>query len=158
VTQPIKIGAEMRTWYKSAGVGGAGDWEQLTCVKDMALNLEHDDVDVTTRAAGGFKETIAGLTDAPIEFDMIGKEDDAGMLVILNAFMSKKPVGLAIMNGAATVAEGTGLIADFAILKCNRNEALADAVGYSVTAKPTYSNTAAGFYINGVLVSPEVES
>jgi hypothetical protein len=97
--------------------------------------LETGEADVTTRAAQGWRATIATLKEGSVEFEMIWDTEDAGFLALKNSYFNNQPIALAILDGE----NGSGLDADFSITNFTRNEPLEEALTVSVTAKPTYS-------------------
>ena len=134
----IKLGMEAALKYKVGGQGGAGAWTALGNTRDVTLNLEAGEADVTTRANNGWRATVATLKEASVEFEMVWDTADAGFTAIKNAFFNNDPIGLQILDDAA----GQGLQADFSITNFSRSEALEEAITVSVTAKVTYSTTA----------------
>ena len=132
---PIKLGLEAKLYY---GAAGASPTTELTNVKDVTLNLEAGEADVTTRANAGWRATVGTLKSGTVEFEMVWDTADAGFAAIKNAYFNNTPIALAILDGAA----GEGLEADFAITNFSRKEALEEAITVSVTAKPTYSTRA----------------
>ena len=127
----IKLGMEAVLKYKV----GAGAWTELKNVKDVTLNLEAGEADVTTRANAGWRATVATLKEASVEFEMVWDTGDAGFTAIKNAFFNNSAIGMQILDGAS----GQGLQADFSITNFSRSEALEEAITVSVTAKVTYS-------------------
>ena len=138
----FKIGHEGKIYYKEGGVAGVDPFAELTNARDVTLNLEATEADVTTRASGGWKWTAAAMKDASIEWESIWDSTDAGFTAILNAFLDGEPIGLQVLDGPNDVAGNQGLEADFSILKITRAEPLEDAMKCTITAKPTYSDTA----------------
>lgn len=134
----FKLGMEASLLYKVGGQAGGGTWVELTNVKDLTLNLETGEADVTTRANNGWRATAATLKDGSVEWEMVWNTGDTGFGVIKDAFLGNLVLGLQILDGAA----GEGLQADFMITGFSRSEALEEAVTVSVTAKVTYSATA----------------
>jgi hypothetical protein len=130
----IKLGMEAVLKYKV----GAGAWTELKNVKDVTLNLEAGEADVTTRANNGWRATVATLKEASVEFEMVWDTGDAGFTAVKNAFFNNTALGLQVLDGAS----GQGLQADFSITNFSRSEALEEAITVSVTAKVTYSATA----------------
>ena len=124
--------------YRNSGSFGSPIWTEVTNVKDLTLNLEKGEADVTTRANGGWRATVGTLKDASIEFQMVWDTADAGFTAIKNAFFGNDPIGFQILDETS----GQGLQADFSITNFSRNEALEEAITVSVTAKVTYSATA----------------
>jgi hypothetical protein len=131
----IKLGMEAKLYY---GAAGATATSELTNVKDVTLNLESGEADVTTRANAGWRATIGTLKTGSVEFEMIWDSDDAGFTAIKDAYFANTPIALAILDEAG----GEGLDADFSITSFSRKEALEEAITVSVTAKPTYSTRA----------------
>ena len=130
----IKLGMEAVLKYKV----GAGAWTELKNVKDVTLNLEAGEADVTTRANAGWRATVATLKEGSVEFEMVWDSDDPGFAAIRTAYFTNTPIALAILDGE----DGEGLDADFSITNFSRNEPLEEAITVSVTAKPTYSTRA----------------
>jgi hypothetical protein len=131
----IKLGMDAKAYY---GEAGATATTELTNIKDLTLNLETGEADVTTRGNQGWRATIATLKDGSVEFEMIWDSGDAGFTAIKTAYFTNTPISLAILDGE----NGEGLDADFSITNFSRNEPLEEALSVSVTAKPTYSTRA----------------
>ena len=123
----IKLGMEAALKYKVGGQGGAGAWTALGNTRDVTLNLEAGEADVTTRANNGWRATVATLKEASVEFEMVWDTGDAGFTAIKNAFFNNDPIGLQILDAAA----GQGLQADFSITNFSRSEALEEAITVS---------------------------
>ncbi len=138
----IRLGMDAKLYYKVGGVGGSGSWEELVNVKDVTLNLETGEADVTTRGNAGWRATAATLKEGSIEFEMVWDTGDAGFTAIKNAYFNNAKIGFAIMDGDIAASGSQGLQADFSITNFSRKEALEEALTVSVTAKPTYSTTA----------------
>ena len=134
----IKLGMEAKLLYKVGGQGGAGSWTALGNTRDVTLNLEAGEADVTTRANNGWRAMVATLKSASVEFEMVWDTTDAGFKAIKDAFFGNTAISLQILDGAA----GQGLQADFSITNFSRKEGLEEALTVSVTAKVTYSATA----------------
>jgi len=45
-------------------------WNEIENVRDLTLNLETGEADITTRANNGWRATAATLKDGSIEFEM----------------------------------------------------------------------------------------
>jgi len=134
----IKLGMDAVLKYKTGGQAGGGSWTALGNVKDVTLNLETGEADVTTRANAGWRATVGTLKEASVEFEMVWDTADAGFTAIKNAFFNNAVIGLQVLDGTS----GQGLQADFSITNFSRSEALEEAITVSVTAKVTYSATA----------------
>ena len=137
----IKLGMEAKL-YRNTGTYAAPTWVELTNVKDVTLNLEKGEADVTTRANAGWRATAATLKDASVEFEMVWDTTDAGFTAIKNAYFNNTTIELAVMDGAIATNGSQGLRATMMITNFSRSEALEEAITVSVTAKPTYATNA----------------
>jgi predicted secreted protein len=140
----VKLGDEMKLYYCAAGIGGTPTWTELPIVKDVKLNTSKGEADVTTRASGGWKQTVGTLTDASIEFEMVWDTASEAFQAVKDAYFGGTLIGLLMADNplgeGGTFPAGTEVFkADCAILKFERSEPLEQAVTVSVTAKPTYS-------------------
>jgi len=138
----IRLGMEAKLYYNAGGMGGSGGWTELANVKDVTLNLEAGEADVTTRANAGWRATVATLKEGSIEFEMVWDTADGGFSAIKNAYFNNTPIAFAVMDGPVDDAGSQGLQADFSITNFSRNEALEEAITVNITAKPTYSTVA----------------
>ncbi|MBT7162271.1 MAG: hypothetical protein HN904_05795, partial [Victivallales bacterium] len=81
----IKLGMEAKLYYGASGTTAS---TELTNVKDVTLNLESGEADVTTRANAGWRATIGTLKTGSVEFEMIWDSDDAGFTAIKDAYFN----------------------------------------------------------------------
>lgn len=125
--------------YRNTGAPGTALWISVNNVRDVTLNLETGEADVTTRGNNGWRATVGTLKDASIEFEMVWDTEDANFTALKNAFFDGTPIELAVMDGDMTVAGAQGLRAVCRVLNFTRTESLEEALTVSVTAKPTYS-------------------
>ncbi len=114
-------------------------WVEIKNVKDVTLNLEAGEADVTTRGNQGWRATAATLKDGSIEFEMVWDSADTGFSALQSAFFAKTPIELAAMDGDITVAGNQGLRATFSVMSFSRSEPLEEAISASLNLKPTYS-------------------
>ncbi len=132
------IGIDAKLYYDPAGVG-VGTWTELTNVRDVTLNLEKSEADVTTRANNGWRAMAALLKDGSVEFEMVWDTADAGFTAIKDAYFNNSLIGLAIMDGGITTSGSQGLQANFEVMNFSRSEPLEEALKVNVTVKPGYS-------------------
>lgn len=112
-------------------------WDEVTNVRDLTLNLETGEADVTTRANSGWKQTLATLKDGSLEFEMVWDTGDADFAAMLTAWLGNDEIGMAVMDGDITVNGNQGLVSNFTITNFSRTEPLEDAIKVSVTMKPS---------------------
>ena len=132
-----KLGMDAKLYFKVDGQAGGGAWTEMSNVSDVTLNLEAGEADVTTRANGGWRATVATLKEGSVEFEMLWKPSDPGFAAVKNAFFNNGMIGLQILDEAA----GEGLQADFSVTNFSRSEPLEEGIKVSVTVKITDSDT-----------------
>jgi len=130
----LGLGAKL---YRNAAASGTPSWVLINNVRDLTLNLETGEADVTTRGNNGWRATMATLKDASLEFEMVWDTEDANFTVIRNAFLGNQSIRLAVLDDF--MGDGQGIYARWMITAFSRNEPLEEAITVSVTAKPTYS-------------------
>ena len=133
-----KLGLDCKL-YRNTGTYEAPTWSEVSCVKDVTLNLEKGEADVTTRANQGWKASKAALKDASIEFDIMWDTSDVGFVALKDAFMNNTTLEMAVMDGSIATVGSEGLRATVEVMKFPRNEPLEEAVTVSVALKPTYA-------------------
>lgn len=124
------------------GTAGTRATTALANVRNVTLNMETGESDVTTRANNGWRATVSTLKDASVEFEMVWEPNDIGFNVIKTAFLNNAALSLLVLSSAT----GEGLDADFMITSFTREEQLEEAIMVSVTAKPTLSTRAPAWY------------
>ena len=126
------------------GTAGARAATVVTNVKDLTINLESGEADVTTRATEGWKASVATLKEGSLEFGMLYDTADADFQAFQTAYFSNTPLALFVSDGA-----GTGLDADFSITGFSITQNLEEAMTVSVKAKPTASTRAPQWVTGG---------
>lgn len=139
----VRLGLDAKL-YRNTGTYASPTWVELSNVKDVTLNLEKGEADVTTRGSGGWKQTVGTTKDANVEFEMVWDPADQGFTAIKDAFFNNTSIELAVMDGPLpppTGATSQGLRASFTVTKFTRNEPLEESLTVSVTIKPAYGTT-----------------
>jgi hypothetical protein len=136
----VKLGLDAKL-YRNTGTQPAPVWNEVTNVRDLTLNLEAGEADVTTRGNNGWRATVATLKDGSVEFEMVWDTEDDDFSAIRDAFLNHTAVEFAVMDGDIIAAGSQGLRASCMVTNFSRNEALEEAITVSVTVKPTYSTT-----------------
>ena len=125
--------------YRNTGTYDAPTWEEIDLVRDVTVTLSADEVDLTTRASGGFKQAGAGLKELTFEFEARWKGDDTNLAALRDAYLNGTSVELLALDGPVTTPGSQGPRTTCVITKFDRSEPLADAITVSITAKPTPS-------------------
>lgn len=127
-------GLDAKLLRGSAGSTGA---TEVKNVKDLTLNLESGEADVTTRATSGWRASVATLKEALLEFEILYDTEDADFTAFQSAYFGNTPMALFVTDG-----DGNGLDADWSITGFSVEQPLEEALTVSVTAKPTASTRA----------------
>ena len=134
----IRLGLQGKLYYNE-GTWAAPVWVEVGNVRDLTLNLEKGEADVTTRANSGWRAILATLKEGTIEFEMVWDTEDPAFMVFFMSWLNDTPVECANMDGDIASAGSSGLHAVFNVTNISRSEPLEEAMGASVTVKPTYA-------------------
>jgi len=127
--------AENAVLFRNTGTYASPVWDAVSQVKDLSVTQSKGEVDVTTRASGGYVEIVDGLKEASIEFSVLYDTADTDFVAILAAYHANTAIEFFVGDGAA--ATGTqGLRADCLILKADISETLGEALMCDFSAKP----------------------
>lgn len=135
------LGQDCKLYYGAGLISGSGpgvvSWTEITNVRDLTLNVETGEADVTTRGSGGWVNVLAALKDGSLEFEMVWNTTDAAFAAIETAWEGNDEISLMALDGDKDVAGSEGLASNFIIKNFRRSEPLTDAVKVSITARPS---------------------
>jgi hypothetical protein len=140
----VVLGMNCKLYY---GVAGSTASNLVDNVRDLTLNLETGESDVTTRGNAGWVATVATLKNGSVDCTIVWDTDDAFFEAVQTAYFGSTAIALLVLDGVS--ATGTGLDADFTVTNFSRNEQLTEAVTANVTFKPTYSTRAPAWLYQG---------
>ena len=126
------------------GSAGSTGTTEVKNIKDLTLNLESGEADVTTRATQGWRASVATLKEASLEFSILYDTEDTDSNAFATAYFNNTPLSLFVSDG-----NGTGLDADFSITGFSIEQPLEEALSVSITAKPTASERAPQWVTGG---------
>lgn len=119
-----------KTYYGTAGSTAA---TELTNIKNQTVSLTKNEADITVRGST-WDLFLSTTKTASIDFDMVYDETDAGFNAIRNAFLNDTVLAFYFIPYSG----GSGLDADFEIMKWDEKADIKDAIIISVSLKPTY--------------------
>ena len=137
----IRLGLNAKL-YRNTGSYASPTWNEIGNVKDVTLNLESAEADVTVRANNGWRATVPTLKDASVEFEMVWDTADEDFQAIRDAYLNNTPLEVLALDGPVSGAGSTGnqgLRAVCNVTGFSRSEPLEEALSVSVTVKPAYS-------------------
>ena len=111
----VKLGLHAKL-YRNTGSAGTPAWNEIANVRDVTLNLETGEADVSTRGNGGWRANIATLKGATLEFEMMWDTADDDFTAIREAFLNNTPIEFAVLDGASNQSGSQGLRASMAII------------------------------------------
>ncbi len=83
--------------YLGGGTWASPTWAAITTAKEVTINLEAAEADATTRGGGGWRETVSGLKDATLEFEMLYDRADTQMDTLRTAFLAVPATKVALL-------------------------------------------------------------
>jgi len=129
-----QLGMDAVMYWGSAAAELAAMTE-LDNVRDVTVNLEAGEADVTTRANSGWRATAATLRECSVDFEMVWKPGDPAFEALKDAYLAGTLIELAVLDQDRETAGAQGPKGSFAITSFSRNEALEEGITVSVTAK-----------------------
>lgn len=134
--------------HRNAGSYGSPSWNEMPNVKDLTINLETAEADVTTRGNNGWRATVATLKDGTIEFQSVWDRDDDDLQAMFDAFLNRTSIEVLALDGPVSESGSEGLRATVMVTKFTKEEPLENAQMVSISLKPTYSDHAPAWYIS----------
>jgi hypothetical protein len=134
----IKLGMNAKL-YRNSGDYASPVWAEMPNVKDVTLNLETGEADVTTRGNAGWCATLATLREGTVEFEAVWDTEDEGFAAMQQAYFANGTIEVAVMDGDITEAGTEGLRATMSVTNFSRNEPLEEAITASISLKPAYA-------------------
>ena len=132
----VRLGMDGKL-YRNTGTYAIPTWEEIGNVKDLTLNLEKGESDITVRANAGWRSTVGTLKDGSIELTMLWDTGDPGFAAIKDAWFNNTPIEMAVLDGPVDEPGSEGLRASFSVTKFGREEPLEEAMNVPVTLRPT---------------------
>lgn len=131
----FRLGKDMKLFYSVNGAGPtpAPVWVELTNIRDLTLGLEADRSDLSTRGSGGWRQEVATLKSASIQFSIVWDTVDPGFEALKDAFLNSTVIGIQCLDGEeAGTPPGQGIQSDMAVFNFTRNEELTEGVTVDV--------------------------
>ena len=129
----VVLGINAKAYYST----DATTYTELSNIKDLTINLEKGEADITTRSGGGFRQYAATLKEGGVDFQMVWDTDDAGFTAIKNAYFNDTTLAFMFLDGADDSSGSQGLKAEMTITNFSRTESLEEALMVDVSLKIT---------------------
>jgi len=121
------LGMNGKMYWGAAGAA-LGALTELTNARDVTVNLEAGEADITTRANSGWRATAPTLRECSVDFEMVWKPGDAGFDALLAAFLTNATIELAVLDQARETSGAQGPKGSFAVTSFSRGEPLEEAM------------------------------
>ena len=105
-------------------------------VRDLTLNNEKGEADVSTRGTGGYRARKGTLKDGTVEFSMVWDVSDTRFGEIKDAFFNNTALVVAVLSSGDHNAEGLYALMD--VMNFSRSEELEDAERVDVSMAITH--------------------
>ena len=96
--------------------------------RDVTLNRSATEIDATTRGGNGWREKFQGLKEWSVDAEAVWIPDDAGYLVLQNAFDNGTAISVSLTDVDGNEDAGSAFVTDM-----TRPEPLDDVVSVTVT-------------------------
>jgi hypothetical protein len=143
------LGLNHKLYYQSTGTriawpatGPAPNLVLVGNARDVTFSGDAATADVSTRGGGKFRQQVATLNDAEVEFEMVYDTSDAAYTFMAAAWIGGTVFGVAILDGLSTVTGTKGLWMDAVVSGFEWSQELEEAGKVSITLTNTYSAVA----------------
>lgn len=132
--------------YHNTGSYGTPTWDEMPNVRDVEINGEAAEADLTTRGGGGWRQRAATIRDGQVEFSSIWDTADTDLMAVKDAWKAGTLIDMAFMDGDIATSGSQGMRAEMAVTQFTRSEGLEDALTVNVSVAPGYSDNAPTWY------------
>jgi len=137
-----KLAQDAKLYYNT-GTYGSPTWALICNIKDLTLQMESSETDVTTRCGSGFREYVAGLTDVSVTFSMLYDPSDTPWEALRAHFFAKTVEEFLVLDGPTGTPGSEGLRVHCIVTSFTRNETLGEALMTDVVLRPAPNANAA---------------
>jgi hypothetical protein len=139
-----KLGKNAKFYLADSTLSGNTDsdvtgatWTEVDNVRDLTLNMEKEEADITTRGNNGWSQTAATIKDGSVEFEMLWKPGDANFEAIKDAWLNDNEIGAMALDGDKDTSDNQGPAGNWSVTNFSRSEPLREAIKANVTLKPS---------------------
>jgi hypothetical protein len=143
------LGVNHKLYYQSTGTraawpasGAAPDLLEIDNARDVTFSGDAATADVSTRGGGKFKQEVATLNSAEVEFEMVYDTSDAAFTFLRAAWIAGTVFGVAVLDGSKDVDGTQGIWMDAVVTGFEWTQELEEAGKVKVTVNNTYSAVA----------------
>ena len=128
------LGLDARAYYNHSGDWGNPDFREITSAREVNLNLETGQADLSVRT-NVWRKSKAALLDATISITMLA-DRSVPVTRFRTAYFTRSGIEVLILDGSISVPGSEGLRAFCTVTGFSRGEPLEEGVTYDVELKP----------------------
>ena len=141
----VPIGLEGKA-YRNTGTYGSPSWNECVNIKNLTLQLEKGEADVSRRGSGGWAAVRGTLKKFQADVEMVWENTDADAAAFLDAFLNNTTIEVLLLDGAVGTAGSEGIRATCEVMNFNRTENLEDGMMVNFTLKAGWSDNPPAWY------------
>lgn len=141
-----RLGLDAKIYWND-GTYESPNWQEMDNVKDLTMNLETAEADVTTRGNNGWRATLATLKDGTVEFQSVDDPDDVNLEAFFEAWLNKTQIECLVLNGDKDTPGNRGWRITYMVTKFTTEQPLENAQMVSLSLKPTKATHAPARYV-----------
>lgn len=128
------VGATPNDYSTPSLLNTANAFTEYTNVQDVSLNVDADEIDVTSRESGGFRETVFTTKNAEISTQILWRPGDSKFEFLRYAWENQVEIACMAIDGAWDTSDNSGLIGNFTV-SFGRDEPVGGVMQSQVTFK-----------------------
>lgn len=128
--------------YRNTGDYGSPSWNEVPNAKNVTLNLEKGEADVSVRGNNGWRAVAGTLKNASVDLEIQYDPEDADYEALRDAFFDNTNIDMAFVDGDINESGTEGLRAEFVVMNMTRTEALEESVMTTFTLRPALTGNA----------------
>jgi len=135
MSETYNLGMNAKLYYSATSGTALASLTEMTAVKNVTVNLDAAEADVTTRGNSGFRANAKTLKECGIDFDYQYTSDDSILTDLRNAWLNDTQIELAALTDDQGTGGAEGPKGTFDVVSISRNEDLEEAITHSISCK-----------------------
>lgn len=130
--------------YRNTASYATPTWSEQQNCQDVTIKYDSEDVDVTTRGSGGYRQMAQAFKSLEVTFTCLDDMSDADVAALRDAWKNGTTVDYKVTNGTSPPASGESIWyarAEWSVT-IEESQSLAGAATLNITLKPGASSNA----------------
>lgn len=129
------LGLDAKAYYNHSGDWGNPDHREIPSVREVTINLETSQADLTTRSSQWRKE-VSAILSATISLTMLDDRSTA-LTRFRTAYFTRSGIEVLILDGPKSDPSSEGLRAFCTVRRFERGEPLEEGLTWDIELAPT---------------------